>query len=229
MNRMMGSLLGAVALMMSACTPAPAGQAPMWSHFDAAGDAHETVIRGDLANARAAGAWLARGRNPSLPKGAEPLDAALRLHATQLASAPDIGAAATELARMAGTCGECHRRFGPGPSFSGQGVPFEGGPEPSREMRRHAWGAGRLWEGLIGPSDAAWKSGAEVLRDAWMLSEWIAAEPDAELVVRTMETRVRRLGTEALVVQDRVDRENIYADVIGTCAECHSIVRRAKG
>lgn len=224
-GRVANPIIAVLAAGLTGCFQ-PAGQSAMWQHFDAAGDAHQAVIRGDLGRAQAAGIFLSQNEVPDLPPRSERLYEQLRTYAEQLSVASDVVAAANAAADMAGTCGECHREYGPGPSFSGRGVPPEGGLDVSHEMRRHAWAAGRLWEGLIGPSDPAWRSGAAVLRDAWMMPEWLGEETDAALVVRAMETTVRDLGSAALGAHGTDDRKAVYAQLITTCARCHAIVQR---
>jgi len=203
------------------------GNEPMWHHFDAAADLHQAIVLGSVENARLAGQWLAEPRNlDGLPLGSETLVDTLRVSARQIANARDLLAAAAGTGRVAVACGQCHETYGRGPFFSGGGVPPTEGAGLRRAMRRHAWGAGRMWEGLIGPSDRAWTSGARALIDA-PLSPDSGEVKDIEIWhhVAIMETRVHDLGQQALTTTAIEERAQLYASLLTSCAACHARLR----
>lgn len=198
----------------------------MWRHYDAAADAHNAVLRGQLAEARSAGRWLAEhAEAEGLPGGSEPLVARMREYGRQVAGAQDVSEAATGTAHIARTCGQCHEAHGPGPVFLGGGVPPGAEDDVSREMRRHGWAAGRMFEGLVGPASTAWEAGARALLDAPLAPGTIPVRDDIPVEVTTMEARVHEIGRRAASTSDWDERVTLYADLISTCAACHMIVR----
>jgi len=58
-------------------------------------------------------------------------------------------------------CGACHKAAG-GPRANVEAAPASGGSVEAR-LRRHVWATERLWEGIVVPSDASWKLGADGL------------------------------------------------------------------
>lgn len=200
----------------------------MWEHYDAAAEAQDAVIKGDLQRARYAGEWLAmRGGTDPRVEGADALVNQMRQYARQASNAVDISEAAVATARMAATCGECHRMHGPGPLFRGRGVPPIEREGVDRAMQRHVWGAARLWEGLIGPSDSAWVAGARTLLDAPLAPEEITDRPADYRAVQDYQRRVRELGRQAVEASYVQQRTRLFADLISTCAGCHVLVRRS--
>ena len=211
------------ALTLVGCVK-PGTNTHMWSHFDRALDAHNAVLAGQVIDARAAGQWLIDHPEGDLPRGSETLERRLLQYARELAGAKDMTEAAVNVAGIAEVCGECHRQFGPGPRFAGGGVPVDRTADVSREMQRHAWATGRLWEGLIGPSDAAWMAGARVLKDAPMTPSQLPAREGAEEDIAALERRVHEFGQLSLGASSS-ERTVIYANLIATCASCHRLVR----
>ena len=210
-----------------ACFTPGAGNPHMWSHYDQAADANAAVIRGDLHQARLAGEWLASHEtDENLPPQSEPMVVRMRRHAQALAIANDIPNAAINTAGLARACGECHRVQGPGPDFRGRGVPPAEGSGTGLEMRQHSWAAGRMWEGLIGPSDSAWAAGARTLVNAPLATDSITIRADVQRQVRELETRVHDIGLRGMTVTGGGERESLYAELISTCATCHEMVRR---
>jgi len=87
-------------------------------------------------------------------------------------------------------------------------------------MYRHMWAADRLWEGLTGPSDDAWRSGAEVLARA-PASPPVTETPLPAGVVALL-AEVRELGQAALEAETLAQRANLYAPFLASCAGCHA-------
>jgi hypothetical protein len=89
--------------------------------------------------------------------------------ATRLSDATTIKGAARELGSLAKTCGECHTMLGrPGPIVEAAGGQASG-VRPN--MIRHEWAVSQLWNGLVIPSDDAWKAGAIGLSEEPMSPE----------------------------------------------------------
>lgn len=191
---------------------------PMEVHFVHANDMQKAVIDGDLDVARAHAQWIVdntvsdelpmrwRGDIPRVVEAAQ-----------QVVDAADLSVAAKGAAQMAGSCGACHDRLGVPLDFSEAAAPpdDDGG---ASHMRRHQWGVDRLWEGLVGPSDASWRAGAKALLEAPLRHEGVG-EVDAETQV--VADQVHALASSAVSVTDQRQRAGLYGDLLGTCVGCH--------
>jgi len=198
----------------------------MWTHYDVAYEAHDALIHGSISRARAAGQWLATHPESDMPRGSSTYVREMQRYAGELADAEDLEVAALATAGIAQTCGECHQAFGPGPLFLGGGTPPpRRGDETRREMQRHSWAAARMWEGLVGPSDAAWLAGANVFRDVPLSALADSLPPDIRGDLRTLEDRVHELGGLAATASG-ADRSVLYGNLIATCTQCHAMVNR---
>ena len=88
-------------------------------------------------------------------------------------------------------------------------------------MQRHQWAIDRLWEGLIGPSDAAWSRGIRMLAEAPLHgTEATWDEPAA--AGDELARRVHELGREAATALLPPARAAVYGEVLGVCADCHT-------
>jgi len=83
-------------------------------------------------------------------------------------------------------------------------------------MHRHQRAVARMWDGLVVPSDAAWKVGARVLADAPM-------EPERSVeTMATLAASVHQLAVKAHTLTTGEERSLLYGELITTCATCHS-------
>ena len=219
-------VVGLVALVVGCSTgPDPYMGSPtrgqMLSHFDLALEARSYAIRGDLNSFREATSQLA-DLEPARDLPAEVLLqlGPMRWEAREAALAETPKEAARASARLAGTCGECH---------VANDVPLGdrftlGGPPPAGSTGRHmaglAWASRLLWDGLIGPSDRTWFTGAEGLIELGALPEGMttAISPGD---VAVAGARLRQLGERATYARDVELRIEVLGDVWTTCAACH--------
>jgi hypothetical protein len=221
-------IAAAAGLVLAACVRSgPASL--MDAHFNEAQAVRDAVVAGDLNRAKqAADAIDRRGTVEGVPPEASDQLETLRTYARQVAYSFDISEAAFGLARMARTCGECHRRHAKPLTFPSTNPPAPGSGRAAT-MTRHAWGADRLWDALIGPSDAEWSQGVAVLVDAPLAPDSLTDNPRLLRDVRAMESRVHDLGRRGATTNDSDGRTRIYADLVSTCAGCHSLVRGGAG
>ena len=178
----------------------------------------DAVERGDLEAARqAANALVELVTRHERPTPSSSLDAMVQA-ARRVAAARDLRDAATSFAALAGRCGECHTQVG-GPTSSPAAAPREAlGVVP--QMRRHHWGAARLWEGLVAPSDESWRSGAAVLSAAPLRPEVSMGQtltPEVDALIAA----VHDLGVRAADATNASSRIAVYGDLLTTCAACH--------
>jgi hypothetical protein len=98
-------------------------------------------------------------------------------------------------------------------------------------MQRHQWAMDRLWEGLIGPSDAAWTRGtaelAEEALHAADLSDSVTASEANEL--ENIAREVHELGAAGVGLTSLNDRSQVYGRILGLCADCHTRIGRGPG
>ena len=174
----------------------------------------DAIARGDLDASHAAAAslveYVTANEHPDpRSKVGEMVEAARRVEAARA-----LPEAAQSFALLSEKCGACHAAFH-GPRSVPGAAPTDTAALGPR-MRRHEWGAARLWEGLVAPSNEAWSSGARVLSDAPLGSEGSVGNDDGHLAAM-----VHDLGLKAATSKEMGDRVQIYGQLLTTCATCH--------
>jgi len=226
--------IGAAALTWAACAsrPATSGVAPrtarMMAHFERAGQLHAAMAAGDLDSVQIQARWIAANeRGEDMPPKAQPYVEELHAFADLAARAPDQQSAARAVSRIGATCGSCHESLNRGPRYQVAGGPPAGGSALTTRMVRHRWAADRMWEGLIGPSDASWRAGAQVLRDAPLYTDALTTDVARYEPVTKLAWTVHELGTRAVNERDHSARAELYGQLLGTCARCHALLKGA--
>ena len=215
-----------VALWSCASRPDPYMGSPsrgqMITHFDLALDARQHALFGELEDFRRVADDLARLE----PANDLPAEIILQLgpmrwEAREAAAARRIEEAARGAASIAETCGDCHTANGIplGDRFTIGGPPPPG--SPARHMAGLNWASRLLWDGLIGPSDRTWFTGAEGLRELGALPEGLPTD-HGQNAVATMGARLRQLGEKATLARSSAERVEVLADIWSTCAGCHT-------
>jgi len=144
---------------------------------------------------------------------------AMNTAAATVVNAKDLTEASRGLAAVARTCGDCHATLGgPGPVV---GEPPAEGSGVGPRMTRHQWAAARLWDGLVAPSEDAWKAGARVLIDAPLVPEALTPGKSPAPAIADLSSSVHELGRKARVVDAAIDRGAVYAELMATCSACH--------
>jgi len=209
--------------------PAPGPQAARMSeHFTRAGQLYAAVAGGRIDSVRVrAQEILDHETGEGLPARSMGYVDELRSFTSLAARAPDLESAASSVARVGAACGACHTYLKRGPRYGGQ---IQTGPPPEESdvagrMHRHRWAADRLWEGLIGPSDEAWRAGAVVLRDAALYTDALTRDVAQYEQVTKLTWTVHEIGARADVMTDRHQRAGLYGELLGTCARCHALLR----
>ena len=219
-----------VALAGSSCSSGPepfmgsATRGQMITHFDLALEARGFTIQGDVDAFRGSASDLAeldpaRDLPPEIWLQLGPM----RWEARQGADAGSVEEAARASAEIAKTCGDCHlaNEVGLGERFTLGGPPPPGSAE--RHMAGLAWASRLLWDGLVGPSDRTWYTGAEGLIELGALPEGVSVNVD-DRQVSAASDRLRDLGRRATEADDPTERVAVLADVWTTCATCHVAV-----
>jgi mono/diheme cytochrome c family protein len=192
----------------------------MKDHFGMASQVRDAVVRGQLEQAEAPLVWLGQhGLASSMPATWRIHVERMQLTARRASSASTLAAAGQAVGQLAAECGACHATLRQGPEFEPSDVndlgPTGASPALRERMHRQLWAIERLWEGLVGPSNAAWQAGADNLRQGHGHSR-VPAPQQARL------ERVRGLGVEAGDAASRADRGQIYGRILAECGNCHA-------
>ncbi len=222
-----GATLGALPLLALACSPGPPGvspvQAHMYAHLDRASEVHDALVRGNLERAREGAEWLGNHQDTrKLPEGSDQLGALMAQYAVEIQTAPDLPEAAVAAAQMGRTCGDCHRQYEVTPRFL-VGTAPPTGESSDAQMARHVWAAERMWEGLLGPQDFAWVSGAHSLREGWLNAGELVTDPKDAQEIRKLVQQVYSLGSRAETAHSSEARAELYGEFLTTCINCHEL------
>ena len=196
-------------------------QARMFSHFALAMDLRTFVVNGDLERLRVTAQELSVAEETwGLPPGSEPYVEAVRAAARQAFEAPDMETASRAVSVGAMACGDCHVA-----NQTTLGERFQvAAPLLSDPATRHtnflSWVSRLLWDGVLGPSEAMWRTGAGALAGGEGIPAPRASYVPQSEVLRAAET-LRNLGAEAVVAVDAATRARILSDVWMECAGCH--------
>lgn len=216
-------LLPILLLALAACGQPRTTPEAMQEHYRNAGLAQTAVIEGKLDAARDAMRRVATSDPvPTLPAGARPFEDRLRAQARTGAGSADLAAAARATAAMGRACGDCHRAHATGPRFATAAPWTAQGAPVTDAMRRHLWGADQMWNGLIAPSDSAWRMGARALAEPSTYDQLFSHRTDQGRSMRTYADKIRQLGAAAADESDPAARADRYAEVLGTCSACHA-------
>lgn len=231
-----GLMILSVAFAVSACgkpAPPPADQsaaaapaqpsadtaARMDSHFGKVRELEQAVIRGDLESAKAAAQWIAEHQETAgLPAGTESYVTSTRNAARAVAASASLGNAGVAASFALAACGECHAAAKVTPKLPDVSAPTAG-PGTAAHMRAHQYAVDLMYRGMVGPSDAQWKQGAEALKGAPLTDKELTKAPK-EIVAS--EARVHEIAGRAAQAADAGARIAIYGELIGGCASCHA-------
>lgn len=199
----------------------------MDEHFGAVVQVERAVMRGQLAEAQDAAAYLSEHLEHAGLAGAEPFVEAVRAAGREIKAAPGLSRAAADAAHLGLQCARCHIARSAIVSFAWEPMPPDDGTIEAR-MRRHQWASARMWEGLIGPADELWNEGASLIasNDLDALAE--AAAPKA-VGVKELVAQVRVLARQAATAGTAEERATLYGQLLVTCAGCHQQARDRPG
>ena len=213
-------LFGAgVALFACAGSPDPGlkGLGEMRSHYRQVEEIQGALVAGQLDATRDATRWLSTHEGREYPAEAAPALETMRNEARTMLRQRDILLMSRTLGRMGVACGDCHVALGTQVAFSDEEPPRTSA-NPEAQMLRHAWAMDRLWKGLAGPSEAAWKAGAGALMT-------MPVDFGANEEANRLSARVHELAGIAQVSTTPRERSDTYGDLLETCALCHGALR----
>jgi hypothetical protein len=233
---LVGLMVLPVAFAVSACgrsAPSPAEQptvaapgepsadteARMADHFGKVGELEAAIVRDDLEAAKAAAQWIAEHQEVSgLPAGTEGYVTATKNAARAVAASASLGNAGVAAAFAVAACGECHTAAKVEPRMPEVSAPPTQ-PGTAAQMRLHKYALDLMYRGMVGPSEALWKQGADVLEGSPLRDNDLTKVPED---VVASETHVHDLARRAAQAADAGSRIAIYGELIGSCASCHA-------
>jgi hypothetical protein len=197
----------------------------MHEHLTRISTIKSAIIAGKLENSREAASWLADHETAAdLRAEFEPYIILMRSHARYVIEAEDLTSAAESVSEMAKTCGNCHLVNDVNLQFGYDRRSREDLEDVIAHMQRHQWATDRLWEGLIGPSDAAWNRGADMLIDAPLLPSDVTSATDNVAEIARIARRIHALGGIGTETKTPDARSELYAELLGLCASCHTLL-----
>lgn len=204
----------------------------MHEHLARITEIKSSIIMGNLDGVREPAIWLADHEEVAgLPKNFEPYIGLMRQYAREVNNASELQSAAISVSQMAKTCSNCHLVNEVRIEFGYDQVPPEWSDTVSH-MQRHQWAADRMWEGLIGPSDNAWNRGADMLVDVPLHPDDVMNEESAGADAEALDRIARRIHSfagQATIAKSPAERSELYGELLGLCADCHTRLGRGPG
>ena len=170
------------------------------------------LIRGELAAARPLARAIAD--EPDDPDDPWRRTAVrLRNEAAGIAFANTLDESLVAIGQLAKECAECHAQSALPTAF----------PMPSRRaavtpLERHRWAADRLWEGSISGHEDAWLSALDIFATTEI--------PRSDVVRLHDLQRVADSARGAWREETRGRRAELYSELLGVCASCHTELQR---
>ena len=206
-----------LAVIIAACAGPRATGDRMFDHFSRATSIQSALIVGDLDGARRPAAWIAEHQVVAWASaGDRGWLEALGTAAAEIRDAGSVDEAADATGRLAESCAGCHTSVNDGPRFRSAGDPPDGDGQAAH-MIRHLWAMDRMWEGLIGASQETWQAGARAIAER---------EPDEFAGGSAVAALARAIhdGANRAARTPAGERAEVYADLLKTCAGCHTLV-----
>lgn len=223
--------VGVVAITAGAVTPGqtsqsvpstPARLAEMRHHFADVMLVHEAVVRGDLPAVRPPALRVAAATMPpGMPATTATYLAEIRKAGQRAAEATTLAAAAEATVAMVTGCATCHQGVGVFPVPSRPAGHDLGGIVG--HMVEHQRAVDDMLIGLMVPSAAGWRRGAERLRAAPLLPREFPGDPKLTKDIRKVDLRVHELADQAIEAETPGARANAYVALLGTCSPCHGL------
>jgi len=194
----------------------------MRQHFNDLRTIESMLLAGKLETSKALAFMLTL---PISDPGMAPWAAETRmvaLVAGELSQVRTLDEALRTEARVAEACAACHARTQRGPIFP---MPSKAPPERptvAAQMARHRWAVDRLWEGLVGGSDAHWRSGLYALATTPPLFSKLTAAPQRATKLRELARR----SLETYQHDSPAERARQYGELLVTCVGCHKALRK---
>ncbi|MCB9709026.1 MAG: hypothetical protein H6714_09590 [Myxococcales bacterium] len=206
----------------------PALGQKMHVFFEETMRARDALVDGDVASARQSLGKLASISfdGTSMPAGWAPELARWRAMARIGSQSQQLEEVAVSVSQMGAQCGRCHQTLGKGPKYEASGW-VEDTEDLGAHMFLLMWASDRMWEGLTEPWDRAWQVGAQTLVEAPIKMKALGKKLGPRAArAREYAQALKKAGETALLEEDPASRADGFANVLLTCASCHSAVRK---
>jgi cytochrome c556 len=201
--------------------------AQMYEQLSRMSTIKSAIVAGRLEDVREPATWLIEHKTVAgFPAEFESYVAQMRSYARQVIEAQDLGSAAGSVSKIAESCGNCHLATDINLAFGYDRKPREDLEDVVTHMQRHQWAADRMWEGLIGPSDSAWNRGTDMLIDAPLPPSDVTTATDNIVEINDIARRIHALGGIGTETTTADARSELYAEVLGLCGSCHTLLGR---
>jgi cytochrome c553 len=194
----------------------------MHQRYAAAKQIEYTVAVSDLEGAHASARMIDGLIEPDLLPAWQPYAEAVRDAARQVEYATGLGGAARATSILGMRCASCHEAIHAAMTFDDTPRPDGSGATP--RMVDHEWAAMQMWQGLIGPSQARWMTGASALTQMPVNLIASAVTPAFQGDIDDV-ARVRLLATRAANATTIEQHQQIFSDLLASCAHCHETLR----
>jgi cytochrome c553 len=191
----------------------------MHENFDLLRAIEKLLIRGRLEEARAFARAIADAPDEPGLGVWSPHAALVRERAAKLATARGVDEACRGAAQLANACAGCHGESGASPEFRSPGQIPPDRPTIEARMARHLWATDRLWEGIVGGADDAWRAGLDVLSTTPLPASELSGEQS------TLGRKLQRIADQARsrrATDTAQDRARSYGEILVTCSGCHA-------
>jgi hypothetical protein len=193
----------------------------MFEHFALARDLRALLVAGDMDELRLTAEALASTEDTwGMPPGSDPYLERIREAAQRAAASESTDDIAEAVADVARECGDGHVAVES--TLGGRfqvAEPLTDNPA-IRHANRLSWVSRLLWDGLVGPSERMWRTGAAALAATDGVPDPRGTHIPAEVLERT-GAHLMSLGSDALTEEDPIRRSTILAGVWVICADCH--------
>jgi hypothetical protein len=190
----------------------------MYRHLDMARATERLLVRGNLEGARALAASMADAPDPAGLEAWARQAAVLRKRTRAIANAASIDEACRRMAELSEACGSCHDDAGALVELDVMPPLPADRQTMATRMARHTWAADRLWEGIIGDADVAWRAGLDVL--AQTPPPFSPLEGDRLALAKRLQDLADE-GRQRARSDSRRERAGLYGEILVTCAACH--------
>jgi hypothetical protein len=192
----------------------------MHARYAAVQQIEQGIVASRLEEVHAAARSIASLDEPDVLPTWQPYFQAVQAAARDLEAADDTVAAARLTGELGRRCAACHQAIGARIVFRGSPKP-DVGPHLAATMAAHHWAVARMWEGVIGPNDERWNTGAKLLQHAPLT---FVAE-SGELGIADDVVLIRLYARRAVEMKSNAERAELFGQLLGTCARCHATIR----
>lgn len=203
----------------------------MHDHLTQVQQVQHALIRGDLEAATGAADTFAKHQElTGLPDTVRGTIDGMRKAATEVSTATTLAAASDATGRMVAQCGACHSAMGAKPNLP---APPAAQPQAAKpivaKMLEHQHAVDMLYQGLVIPSEDMWKRGAETLKTSPLKADAFPADAQLSKEALDAQAQTHEVAEKAISAATPAARAEVYGDLIGGCASCHSLSGRVLG